>query len=88
MADIVIIYIGYIYRYFKDTLMYTKLQSKLDRGEIAVEVAVNFLRAVILNLDTRGNRRAFWRSRAALQGQQRSSFGGGDLCSEARGSQG
>lgn len=53
-----------------------------------MEVAVDLLRAVVLNLDTRGNRRALWRSRAGLSGQQRSSFGGGDLCSEVRGPQG
>lgn len=49
-----------------------------------MEVAVELLRAVILDLDTRGHWRAFWRSRASLRGQQRGSFGGGDLCSEAR----
>lgn len=53
-----------------------------------MEVAVELLRAVILDLDTRGHWRAFWRSRARLREQQRGSLGGGGLCSEARGSQG
>lgn len=53
-----------------------------------MEVAVNLLRAVIFNLDTRGHWRAFWRSRADLRRQKGCSLGWSDLCSEARGPQG
>lgn len=52
-----------------------------------MEMAMNLLRAVILDLDTRGNWRTFRRSGAGLRRQQRSSFGGGDLCMEPRGPQ-
>lgn len=57
-------------------------------GEVTVEVAMNFFGAVILNLDTGGHWRAVWRSRAHLRGQQGSSFGWSDLCSETRRPQG
>lgn len=57
-------------------------------GEVAVEVAVNLTRAVILNLDTRGHWRTFWRGRADLRRQQGCSLGWSALRSEARGPQG
>lgn len=53
-----------------------------------MEVAVNLLRAVILNLNTRGHCRAVWRSRGDLRGQQGRSLGRSDLGSEARRPQG
>lgn len=53
-----------------------------------MEVAMNLSRAVILNLDTRGYWRAFWRGRADLRRQKGRSLGWSDLCSEARRPQG
>lgn len=53
------------------TLRQTNIKSKMYGGEVTVEVAVNLLRAVILNLDTRGHWRAFWRGRADLRRQKR-----------------
>lgn len=53
-----------------------------------MEVAVNLSRAVVLNLDTRGHWRAFWRSRTDLRRQQRSHLCWSTLRSEARGPQG
>ena len=64
------------------------MSSKIIEGEVALEVAVNLLRAVILNLDTRGHWRAVWGGRADLRRQQGGSLGGSDLRSEARGPQG
>lgn len=71
-----------------NTLSHTNKQSKMYGGEVAVEVAVNLSRAVILNLDTRRHWRAFWRGRADLRRQQGCSLGRSGLCSEARGPQG
>lgn len=49
-----------------------------------MEVAVNLSGAVILNLDTRGHWRAFWRGRADLRRQQGCNLGWSALRSEVR----
>lgn len=56
--------------------------------EVAVEVAVNLLGAVVLDLNTRGHCGAVWRSGSDLRGQQGGGFGRSVVGSEARWLQG
>lgn len=56
--------------------------------EVAVEVAVNLLGAVVLDLNTRGHCGAVWRSGSDLRGQQGGGFGRSVVGSEARRLQG
>lgn len=51
--------------------------------EVAVEVAVNLLGAVVLDLNTRGHCGAVWRSGSDLRGQQGGGFGRSVVGSEA-----
>lgn len=56
-------------------------------GEVAVEVAVDFLGAVILNFDSRGHWRAFWGCGTNLGRQRYRNSGWSTLCCEAGGLQ-
>lgn len=63
-------------------------QSEVYGREVAVEVAVNLQRAIILYLNTRGHCGAVWRSRGDPRGQQGGCLAGSVVSSQVRRLQG